>query len=269
MGDTYTHGHHPSVLRSHEWRTAENSAGYLLSSLRPGQRLLDVGCGPGTITLDLAERVAPGEVVGIDASADVIERARATADSRPKPGSTDVRFEVGDVYALQHGDASFDVVHAHQVLQHLTDPVRALREMRRLLALGGTLAVRDSDYAAKFWAPVDTRLTRWLELYHQVTRRNGAEADAGRFLPSWVRQAGFADIEVSSSTWTFADAQTRAWWGGLWAERVVDSAFAEQAVSYGLSDRAELTELAAGWRAWAEAEDAIFVVLGVEVLARP
>lgn len=269
MRDTYTHGHHPSVLRSHEWRTAENSAGYLLSSLRPGQRLLDVGCGPGTITIDLAERVAPGAVLGIDASADVIERARGAADARPTPGSTDVSFAVGDVYALEHDDHAFDVVHAHQVLQHLTDPVAALREMRRVLAADGTLAVRDSDYAAKFWAPSDTRLTRWLDLYHQVTQRNGAEADAGRFLPSWVRQAGFSDIEVTSSTWTFADPESRAWWGGLWAERVVDSAFAEQAVAYGLSDRAELVDLAAGWSTWAEAEDGIFVVLGVEVLARP
>lgn len=268
MGDTYTHGHHESVLRSHEWRTAENSAGYLLSSLRSGQRLLDVGCGPGTITLDLAERVAPGAVLGVDASANVIERARRAADARSKPGATDVSFAVGDVYALDQADGSFDVVHAHQVLQHLTEPVKALREMRRVLADNGVLAVRDSDYAAKFWAPADARLTRWLELYHQVTRRNGAEADAGRFLPSWVRQAGFCDIDVSSSTWTFADRESRAWWGGLWADRVVHSAFAEQAVSYGLSDPAELVDLAAGWGTWAGAEDGIFVVLGVEVLAR-
>jgi ubiquinone/menaquinone biosynthesis C-methylase UbiE len=54
MSDTYTHGHHDSVLCSHAWRTAGNSAAYLLGELHPGQRLLDVGCGPGTITLDLA-----------------------------------------------------------------------------------------------------------------------------------------------------------------------------------------------------------------------
>jgi SAM-dependent methyltransferase len=264
--DTYTHGHHASVLRSHEWRTAENSAGYLLPRLRAGQRLLDVGCGPGTITVDLARRVAPGEVVGIDRAPEVIERARANAAAAPDtpPG---VRFEVDDVYALAQPDAAFDVVHAHQVLQHLTDPVAALRELRRVLAPGGTLAVRDSDYGGFVWSPADPRLTRWLELYHRITAANGAEADAGRHLGAWVRAAGFDHVVVSTSTWTFAEPETRAWWGDLWAERVTSSAFADQAVAYGLSDRGELEDLAAAWRGWAADPDAFFAVLHAEVLA--
>ena len=139
MGDTYSHGHHASVLRSHEWRTAENSAGYLLGHLEHGRRLLDVGCGPGTITAELAALVAPGEVVGIDASAEVVARAGELGTSR----APNLRFEVGDVYVLGWPDASFDVVHAHQVLQHLSDPVAALREMRRVLVTGGLVAVRD------------------------------------------------------------------------------------------------------------------------------
>src|SRR3954471_18134947 len=102
--DTYTHGHAEPVLQSHRWRTAENSAGYLLPSLRPGLDLLDVGCGPGTITVDLAARVAPGRVVGLDVSADPLEEAR-TAAAR---AGVDVTFEVGDVYGLAAGDDSFD-----------------------------------------------------------------------------------------------------------------------------------------------------------------
>jgi ubiquinone/menaquinone biosynthesis C-methylase UbiE len=261
VNDVYTHGHHETVLRSHTWRTAENSAGHLLPHLRAGLDLLDIGCGPGTITVDLAARVAPGRVVGIDAAADVIATAQALADDR-------VSFAVGDVYALDVPDGSFDVVHAHQVLQHLSDPVAAVTEAQRVLRPGGIFAVRESDYASFFWAPANARLDRWLTLYHQLTERNRADADAGRHLPGWVRAGGFSDVTVTSSNWTFADAAGRAWWGGMWADRVRASAFATQAIEHGLADEAELAELEAGWRAWIDERDGIFVVPSVEVIAR-
>jgi SAM-dependent methyltransferase len=264
VSDTYTHGHHDSVLRSHRWRTAENSAGYLLPHLERGARLLDVGCGPGTITVDLAGRVAPGQVVGIDRSADVIAEARRLLE--PGPGNVD--FQTADVYGLGFEDQSFDVVHAHQVLQHLSDPVAALVEMRRVLRTGGILAVRDSDYGAFVWAPAEPPLDRWLALYHDVCRRNGADADAGRHLLGWARAAGFGEIDASSSTWTFADATSRLWWGELWAERVTDSALAQQAVDYGLSTREELAAISRAWRRWAQHEDAFFAVLHAELIAR-
>lgn len=265
---TYTHGHHRSVLRSHSWRTAENSCAYLLSHLRRGQRLLDVGCGPGTITADLAELVAPGTVLGIDAATGVLAEARDHAGRRTSAADSAPTFAAADVHRLPLAAGAVDVVHAHQVLQHLMDPVGALAEMGRVLAPGGILAVRDSDYGAFAWAPADERLDRWMELYHQVTRANGAQADAGRYLLGWVQQAGFSDVTATSSTWTFADPDSRTWWGGLWAERVELSAFADQAVAYGLADRSELAAIAAGWRAWAEAPDGFFVVVHGEVLAR-
>jgi ubiquinone/menaquinone biosynthesis C-methylase UbiE len=260
-GDIYTHGHHESVLRSHRWRTADNSAAYLLPHLQPGLDLLDVGCGPGNLTVDLAGRVAPGRTVGIDAAADVV----ATASAEAPPG---VEIRVGDVYALEDPDDHYDVVHAHQVLQHLVDPVSALAEMRRVTRRGGIVAARDSDYSAMRWDPPDPRLDRWMELYHQITARNEAEADAGRFLLGWAHRAGFSDVTYTTSTWTFADPGTRTWWSDLWADRVRESAFAEQAVAYGLAERAELDDLAGGFTDWAASPDAVFVVLHGEILAR-
>ncbi|HXX89466.1 MAG TPA: methyltransferase domain-containing protein [Acidimicrobiales bacterium] len=265
MADTYTHGHHDSVLRSHRWRTAENSAAYLLAHLRAGQDLLDVGCGPGTITVDLATRVRPGRVVGVDRAEPVLAEARG----RIGAGDGRVRFAVGDVYALEFGDASFDVVHAHQVLQHLTDPVAAIREMARVLRPGGVLAARDSDYGGFVWAPGDERLDRWMALYHDVTAHNGAQADAGRHLLGWAQQAGCRDVAATSSTWTFADPPSRRWWADLWAERVQRSDFASQALEYGMSDPGELASIADAWRRWAAAPDGVFVVTHGEIIARP
>lgn len=263
-GEIYTHGHHESVLRSHTWRTAENSAAYLLPSLRPGLDLLDVGCGPGTITVDLARRVAPGRVIGLDRAPDVLAQARAHATEE----STSVDLSVGDVYQLPFPDRSFDVVHAHQVLQHLSDPVRALIEMRRVLRPGGIVAVRDGDYASFAWAPHDPLLTRWLEVYRAVARRNGGEPDAGRFLKGWALAAGFHDVRATSATWTYADAESCAWWGGLWADRFERSSVGDQAVEYGLSTRDELAAIAAALRAWSKKRDAFFMVPHGEVVAR-
>ena len=262
--EIYTHGHHESVLRSHTWRTAENSAGYVLPMLRPGLDLLDVGCGPGTITVDLARRVAPGRVVGIDRAPDVLAQASAHASA----AGISIEWRVADVYSLPFQEASFDVVHAHQVLQHLTDPVRALAALRRVLRPGGLLAVRDSDYACFAWAPLDPLLTRWLEVYRAVARCNLAEPDAGRFLKGWTLEAGFCEVRATSSTWTYADPQACAWWGSLWADRCELSSFGDQAVAYGLSTREELRVIATAFREWSNQPTAFFMVPHGEILAR-
>lgn len=260
---TYTHGHHESVLRSHRWRTAENSAAYLLPRLSPEQRLLDVGAGPGTITLDLAGRVA--QVTATEIGEAELELSRQAAETG---GVTNVDFRVEDVHALSIEDAAYDVVHAHQVLQHVKDPVQALREMRRVTKPGGIVAARDSDYAAFVWWPESAELTEWLRLYRRAARANGGEPDAGRRLVSWARAAGFDDIEATSSTWCFSAPEDRAWWGGMWADRFTDSAVARQLVDSGDATTADLARVAGGWRSWAEAEDGWFSVLHGEILAR-
>ena len=262
--DRYSHGHHESVLRSHTWRTAENSAGFLLPHLLQGQSVLDVGCGPGTISADLARRVAPGRVTGIDLAPEVIEVARQSAEGID---GVDLAFQVDDIYQLSFDDSSFDVVYAHQVLQHLSDPVRALREMRRVLVPGGLIAVRDADYGNFTWSPRSSGLERWLELYHDITKRNGAQADAGRYLVDWVRDAGFEELTASRSTWVFRTDEERAWWGGLWAERVLKSEFARQGIEFGLTTSVELEEISAAFLAIANDPHGEFVLVHGEVLA--
>ena len=265
----YVHGHAEAVLRSHRSRTVENSAAYLVPFLVPGASVLDVGCGPGTITADLAARVAPGRVVAIDPSADVVAAAAAVVADAGVPG---VRVVVGDVYAdpVAPGvDGPFDVVHAHQVLQHVPDPVGALRRMRELCGPDGVVGARDADYAAFTWFPQVPALDEWLALYRRLARASGGEPDAGRRLLSWARAAGFSRVEASASVWCYASPQARSWWGGMWADRVVGSSIAEQAVASGAATSADLERMRAGWQEWAAAEDGWFLVPHGEVVARP
>lgn len=263
--ERYTHGHHESVLRSHLWRTAHNSVAYLLPHLRPGMSILDVGAGPGTITVDLAELVSPGRVVGVDASAEVVEKARAYAAER---GVTNVEFHVADAYALPYADGEFDVVQAHQVLHHLARPAEALAEWRRVAAPGGLVAARECDYAGVVLHPLTLGLESWARLYQRVHRSNGGEPDAGRRLKQWAHEAGFTAVESTASVWCFSDHDERTWWGGMWRDRVLASAFAEDATSKGFATRADLHAISAAWAHWAEDPNAWMLFPHGEILAR-
>ncbi|KAF2022048.1 S-adenosyl-L-methionine-dependent methyltransferase [Aaosphaeria arxii CBS 175.79] len=272
MSKPYLHGHHASVLKSHTWRTVENSCPHLIPYLSsPSLQILDVGCGPGTITVDLASRVPQGLVYGIDPSADVIAKARKHAEEK---GVTNVRFEVGDVFDWERLDGveqgSFDVVHAHQVLQHLQDPRGALVEMKKLAkAEGGIVAVRDADYAAMTWYPGDIPgLQTWQRLYIAVARSIKCDPNIGRRLHAVALEAGFprSDIDASCGVWTFSTPDELAWWCGLWAERVVQSNFKKSAIESGLATEEDLQAVAQSWRELEKREDGWFAVPNGQVI---
>ncbi len=261
----YTHGHADSVLRSHRTRTVQNSAAYLLPELRAGLRVLDVGSGPGTITVDLAERVAPGRVTALETSEAALDLTRAEAE---RCGITTIDFVVGDVHALDMASGTYDIVHAHQVLQHVADPIGALREMVRVCRPGGVVAARDGDYDAFTWYPSSAGLDRWRELYQAAARANGGEPNAGRRLVAWAHAAGCANVSASATSWCYATPESRLEWGGMWAERITGSAIAEQLVSSGLAIRDDLQDVAAAWRDWAADPDGWISVLHGEILMR-
>lgn len=260
---SYTHGHHESVLRSHRWRTADNSAAHLLPHLRPDDRVLDVGAGPGTITADLAERVA--HLTATEVGEQELALSRETVTAR---ALAHVDYSVEDVHALSFPDASYDVAHAHQVLQHVADPVQALRELARVTRPGGLVAVRDSDYAGFTWWPRLPGLDEWMRLYQLVARANGGQPDAGRRLLAWAHEAGLDNVTPSSSTWCFATPDDRAYWGGMWADRILESALARQLVDDGHATGADLRAISTAWRQWSEHPDGWFSLLHGEVLCR-
>lgn len=259
----YTHGHDEPVLRSHTWRTVENSAAYLMPHLTPEVHLLDVGAGPGTISVDFARRV--GSVTVAEMSEDILSLSRRAAQDA---GVTNMEFAVEDVHGMSFADDTFDVVHAHQVLQHVADPVAALREMARVTKPGGVVAVRDADYGAMTWWPETPGIERWRQSYSRAARANGGEPDAGRRLLAWAHAAELVDARASSSTWTYATPDERRWWADLWADRVSRTALTEQLVEGSVAGSNDVDVMAAAWRSWGEHPDGWFCVPHGEVLWR-
>lgn len=263
--EKYTHGHAPAALRQHGRRTAAEAAAFLLPELRPGMRLLDVGCGPGSITRDLAKRLAPGEVIGLDLSRETLAVARQDAVAR---GLGNLQYQEGSVYELPFPDAVFDVAYAHQVLQHLREPAAALAEMLRVVCSGGLIAVRDVDWGTVSYWPRDPWIDRFIEVHLQTWYRNGGEPRLGRQLRALCNAAGLMDVQVTAAVWCYATRSETADWGESYAERLLSSPMGERAVEYGYASRADLESMAAAFRAWAIHPNAFWAFTHVAVLAR-
>ena len=262
--EKYTHGHHASVVAAHAVRRASEAAAFVLPQLKSPMRVLDFGCGPGTISVDLAEHLLPdGSIVGIDYSDAVIAQAKSNAAEK---GVTNAEFAVNSIYETGYDADSFDAAYAHQVLQHLSEPVRALTEARRVLKPGGICAVREVDWGTSAIWPADERLSKFLDVYYKVAERNGGDAHAGRRVKQWFTEAGFTDLVVTTSTWTFSDENGLKWWGEQWAERILRSDLAKRALEYGIASESELAEISQGWLDWVDAEGAFFAFTQVEVV---
>lgn len=263
----YISGHHETVLRSHNTRTAANSAAYLLPSIQPHMHILDLGCGPGTITADFADLVPRGRAVGVEPVMPPLKVARATVEER---GLKNADFVVGDVQNLDFGDNTFDVAHCHQLLQHVGDPVHALREMKRVTSEGGYVAARESDFSIMTWFPEIEGLREWRSLWMKVERANGGEPDAGSRLVHWALKAGFErdNIKTSTTAWCFSTPEERAWWGAMWADRVLAGGFAKTVLEGGFETEEGLQRISKAWREWITKEDGWFTMVNDEILCR-
>ena len=174
----YTHGYGDQGERF-SYRTASSEAGFILPYLKSGMSVLDCGCGSGSITLGLAEAVAPGEVVGIDISKDPIEHARKSALEK---SVSNVRFEVASVLEIPFPDESFDAVFSHAVLEHLSSPLVALTEMRRVLKPGGFVGIADVDVDGLIVSPPEGPISEMFKLWYRVWEHNGGNPRIGKHL---------------------------------------------------------------------------------------
>ena len=233
-------------------------ARFLAPHLRPGSALLDCGSGDGALTIGLAGMVAPGQVTGIDADSRQVERARALAAQRQVPG---VRFDVGDVRNLVFRDASFDAAWCSFTLEHLPDPLQALRELRRVLKSGGVLGILDYDYGVRVMAPQNALLEESRELYVRHRLHEGSSPLYAHDQRQLLLEAGFARTEgfAFSPCWGGADA-TRGFAGvqvQMWQEPTVGG----EIVRRGWVDQAKADAMIAEWKAWGERREAFAVAL--------
>lgn len=263
----YVLDHKVANIRSHQWRTARNSAAFVIDSIQPDMHILDVGCGPGSITVDFAEMVPRGHVTGIEIGSDILAQAQSLADEK---GLVNVTFEEADVNALKYPDATFDLVFAHQVLQHLPEPVKALREMRRVTKPGGIVAVREGELGTFFAYPDLAGIQNTVELYVRVAHNSGSHPDAGRKLLSYALEAGFtrSAITASASNFCFSSDEDRAMWGKTWSDRLQESSFRKRALDGGFANSTDLESYAKDWRDWMIRDDAIWAHLNGEILCR-
>ena len=250
-GEFYSHQGSATFEAELGKRTASQDAAILLPHLRAGMRVLDAGCGPGSITLGLATAVAPGEVIGIDAQPSLVDQARALAVQR---GVTNVRFEVANVYDLPFPDGSFDAAFNNTVLMHLREPVRALAELRRVLRPGGIAGVRDPDSGGDIIGPDTPLLQQWFSLRDRVLRHNGGNPHIGRYHGRLLLEAGFVRAEASASVRSRGSLEeTRQSAVYLKAQL---SGRSRTALAEGWIDHGTVDAIVAEIDAWAERSDA-------------
>ncbi len=240
---------------AHARRTADRNAAFFLPFLKPGMKLLDAGCGSGSITIGLAEHVGGerGEVVGIDISPESIEAARTMAAERR---ATNAQFETADVYALPFEDATFDAAFSHAMLQHLADPLAALREIRRVLKPNAVIGLADADLSGSLLHPVTPPLQRALDLTIELRRHDNGTPDAGRRLREFLAATGFTRNAASVTAECIGSNEATAATAEFQATYLEAPEFIAHIESASLAAAADLREMAAAWRAWGTAPGA-------------
>ncbi|KAK2599458.1 hypothetical protein N8I77_011212 [Diaporthe amygdali] len=276
----YTQGYSEATVSSHASRTIESDASFLVPHLRATDHILDVGCGPGTITVGFGVIATAGSVIGVDISDEVLEKARETVStareksmktSQPLPPIT---FQRADLLAgLPFPDHSFDVVFNSQLFPHLAThdmPVRALSEMRRVLKPGGILASRDA--AELHFYPRTYDLDRlWAGNMVKALRHGEAGACLpGGDMPALFREVGFdaaaGKVKIGAGTTVHAGKKTRDWFvtAGIGKLKPGDP-FRDSWHSVGITDK-EINETREALEKWGKAEDAWYVALQAEII---
>jgi ubiquinone/menaquinone biosynthesis C-methylase UbiE len=260
----YTFGYGPTAVQIITSRSAEDSARFFLPYLRAGMRVLDCGCGPGSITVGLAQAVTPGEAVGIDLEPSQIALAQTYAAER---GVANARFETGNIYALPFPDATFDAAFGHTIVMQFRDPVQALTEVYRVLKPGGVVGFREVDFDGNLCNPPDAAWQQFWELFARVLQHNGGNARVGKRLGGLLRLAGFGRIAMSPGyIMTGGTPEQRRLLSEVTARFCEEVAFIEQARELGWVDEDTRARLSAALRAEGARAEGFFAVAVCKVV---
>ncbi len=260
--EKYLHGYseeHRVFLSS---RTATQQAAFFLPFLRPGMRMLDCGCGMGALTTSLAEWLAPGEVIGIDRESSQVQAARAWAAEK---GVSNVRFEVGNIYEIPYPDSSFDAAFAFTVLEHVREPLRAMREMRRILKPGGVLGILDPDYGAQLQTPSSPGLQELNGWMHSFSEQNASPYYA-RHQREYLLEAGFTRTEGFALAVGGGNPRMTPMMYQMVMKPTIE-AIRPWIVEQGLADDARIDALLAEGLTWSSRPDAFFALLQCAAVA--
>lgn len=255
----------PAIQNYYSLHEADRTAAFFLSHLESGMTLLDCGCGPGTVTLGLAQAVAPVRAIGIDLEPSMVARARAFATERQVEN---VEFRVADIHELPFSDASFDVVFTSAVLEHLGEPDRALREIYRVVKPGGLVGVVSTDWGDPLISPVNASVSRFFEIFERGFNLYGGSLNRGRHLRAKMRRAGLDVFEYAAHFGNAADTESvQASMEGFigWMENLP---LFQQAIELGWIDSPELRRVIDGMRQWAQHPDAFIANGRTEAVAR-
>ena len=261
----YTMGYSEVILETQLRATAETSAAFLLPDLRPGLRLLDFGCGPGTISVGLAKAVAPGEMHGVDMDEAQIAMARSITASQ---GQNNAIFHVGDITDLEFEDNFFDVAHCRSVLMHVPDTAAVLSEVKRVLKPGGIIACREMICESAFTYPEFGIMRRSWDMFEDLVVADDGHPQMGKELKGRIFEAGFADIRMSASYSLYSSPEAIASIYRLISQWLLSPEIAEAAIKYGAASKSLVNDLQAAYDRWKDHPGALFAFAYGEAIAR-
>ncbi len=226
----YTMGFSEEFMEALRRYTAETSAAYLLPHLRPGLRVLDFGCGPGTISVGLAKAIAPGELHGVDMEESQIALARSVAQAA---GRDNTDFRVGDVTALPYEDGFFDVAHCHNVLMHIPDTAAVLAEVRRVLKPGGLLACREMITGSSFTHPDFGVIRKAWDMFEDLLTADEGHPQMGKDMKGHILAAGFTNLRMTASFTVYNTPEDVAFIHRIANQWFLSPEITEAAIKYG------------------------------------